>query len=217
MTILAPLTPSYTGEPGSTLDWPTAAAFRPQRMAWSVMVSKTAWAATYTGQVQSITHLADRLRVRVDLPPAKGSGAAEREAYFMAAVSRGHWLRVGHFLRPLPAGTLRGTPTAAVAAAAGTRTITVQTTAGATLAAADLLGANGQLMQCAYGGAVADAGGLLDMPLVLPLRRALAAGASLTWDGPTGTFQVLSVEPVLDYGPGGIQQGLTLELAEVYT
>lgn len=217
MTVLAPLLPTYTGEPGTTLDWPTGPAFRPARMAWSVATSKSAWAATYTGQTQSITHLADRLRVRVDLPPAKGAAAAEREAFFTAAVSRGHWLRVGHWLRPVPAGTLRGTPTVAVATAAGSRTLPVQTTAGATLLAGDLLGANGQLMQCYYGGAVADGAGAMDINLVLPLRRALAAGAALVWSVPTGTFQVMSADPVLEYMPGGIQQGLTLELCEVYT
>ena len=59
--------------------------------------------------------------------------------------------------------------------------------------------------------------GIMDVPLVLPLRRAVAAGAALVWDGPTGTFQGLSAEPMLDYGPGGIQQAMTIELAEVYT
>lgn len=217
MTVLSPVIPVYTGEPGSTLDWPTGAPFSPTRVAWGAAVNKSAWAAAYTGQTQTISHLADRLRVTLDLPPCAEALAGEREAYFMAVAAGGHWVRLWHFGRPAPLGTLRGTPTVAVSAAAGARYLMLQTTAGATLAAADVLGANSQLIQAAYGGATADGTGLMELPLVLPLRRALAATAALTWAQPTGTFQVLSAEPTFEYVPGGIQQGLQVVLAEVYT
>jgi hypothetical protein len=216
-TILTPTLPAYTGEPGATLDWPTAEGFSPARISWGVMANKTAWGAAYTGQTQSITHLADRLRLELTLPPCSAAAAGAREAFCMAAVTRGHWLRLWHFARPAPLGTLRGTPTVSVAAAAGARSILVATTAGATLAAGDVLGGNNQLLQCAYGGAVADGAGLMDVELALPLRRALASGAALQWSKPTGTFQILAVDPTFEYQPGIIQQGLVLTLAEVYT
>lgn len=216
MTVLAPSIPVYPEAPGSTVNWPTAAAFLPQRMTWGVITSRTAWAAAYTGQVQTVLHLADRLRVTLELPPARGAEAADREAFIAAAVSRAHWLRVWHFLRRAPLGTLRGTPTVHGDVAAGARVMQVQTTAGATLRGGDLLGYNGQLMQCAYGGATANGSGVLTMPLVLPLRRGLEDGTALEWDAPTANFQVLEADPSFEFGPAGWQGALTVSLAEVY-
>lgn len=195
--------------------WPAAAPFVPSRMTWGVLTSKTAWAAPYTGQSQSITHLADRLRVTVDLPPCTLAQAGEREAFFMAAASDGAWLRLHHMLRPQPLGTLRGTPTAGFSGE-GARTLNVVTTAGATLLAGDLLGFNDQLMQCAYGGAVANGSGAMAVPLVLPLRRFVGSGSALVWSRPTATFQVLDVQPEFAYAPGGLQEGLQVRLVEVY-
>jgi hypothetical protein len=93
----------------------------------------------------------------------------------------------------------------------------VTTTAGATLLAGDVLGIAEQLIQCAYGGAVADGAGAMIVPLVLPLRRAVSSAAAVTWDKPTGTFQILSLDPRFDYSAPQMQMGVTVELSEVYT
>lgn len=217
MTVLAPVVPSYTGPPGSTIAWPTAREFQPSRLAWGVTTSRTGWASVYTGQTQRISHLADRLRVTMDLPLVLRDLAGGREAYLMAASAAGNWILLHHFQRPAPLGTLRGTPTVAATQAANSRELSITTTAGATLLAGDVLGVAGQLVQCGYGGAVADGAGAMVMPLVLPLRRAVAAGAAVTWDKPTGAFQILSLDPSFDYAAPQMQMGLTVELSEVYT
>lgn len=216
MTVLSPVVPAYTGEPGSTISWPTTREFQPARMQWGVSTSRTAWASVYTGQTQRISHLADRLRVSVELPAVLRDKAGEREAYFLAASAAGNWIRVHHFQRPAPLGTLRGSPVTSASAAAGAREIAITTTAGATLLAGDVLGVANQLVQVAYGGAVADGAGAMVVPLVLPLRRALSSAAAVTWDKPTGTFQILSLDPTFDYTAPQMQQGLVIELAEVY-
>jgi hypothetical protein len=203
--------------PGSTIAWPTADEFLPSRVTWGVITSRTAWSAPYTGQTQSVTHLADRLRITLELPSVREALAGGREAYLMGAGSAGNWILMGHLQRPTPLGTLRGTPVAAAAAAAGAHEISITTTAGATLLAGDVLGVASQLIQCAYGGAVADGSGHMTLPLVLPLRRAVALGATFSWDRPTGTFQVLNLDPIFDYSSARRQMGLTVELAEVYT
>lgn len=216
MTVLSPIVPSYAGVPSSTISYPTAREFQPQRMRFSVITSRTAWASVYTGQTQRISHLADRLQIGLDLPMVQRSLAGGREAYFMAASTAGNWIRLHHFQRPHPLGTLRGSPVTSAAAAAGAHEIAITTTPGATLEGGDVLGGANQLIQCAYGGAVADGSGQMVVPLVLPLRRALASGAALTWDKPVGTFQILTVDPTFDYAAPGVQMGLTVELAEVY-
>lgn len=217
MTVLAPVVPSYTGPPGSTISWPAAREFQPSRLAWGVTSSRTGWVSVYTGQTQRITHLADRLRVSMDLPLVLRDLAGAREAYLMAASAAGNWILLHHFQRPAPLGTLRGTPTVAATQAANSREISITTTAGATLLAGDVLGVAGQLVQCGYGGAVADGAGAMVMPLVLPLRRAVSSGAAVTWDKPTAAFQILSLDPTFDYVAPQMQMGLTIELREVYT
>lgn len=216
MTVLSPVVPAYTGEPGSTISWPTTREFQPARMQWGVITSRTAWASVYTGQTQRVSHLADRLRVTVELPLVARDLAGRREAYFMAATSNGNWVRMWHMQRPAPIGTMRGTPTTSAAAAAGAREIAITTTAGATLAAGDVLGVANQLIQCGYEGATADGAGAMVVPLVLPLRRAISSGAAVTWDKPTGTFQILSLDPTFDYTAPQLQMGLSVDLAEVY-
>lgn len=217
MPVLTPLTPSYTGMPASTIAWPPGREFLPARMSWGAISSRSAWAAAYTGQTQRLTHLADRLRLTLELPPVLEPEAGRREAYFMAASAAGNWVLLHHFLRPVPLGTLRGTPTVAVAAAAGARTISITTTPGATLLAGDVLGHNGQLIQAGYNGGTADGAGAMLLELVLPLRRALPAGAALVWNQPTGAFQILSLDPSFEYGAGRVQAGLAVDLSEVYS
>ena len=217
MTVLTSLTPSYTAPPSSTIAWPTSKAFQPSRMSWGVITSRTAWAAVYTGQTQRVSHLADRLKLTLELPAVNKLLAGPREAYLMAAASAGNWISLHHFQRPVPLGTMRGSPVITTTQAANSREISITTTAGATLLAGDVLGVASQLIQVGYGGAVADGGGAMVVPLVLPLRRAVTAGAAVAWDKPTGTFQILSLDPMFDYAPRQLQMGVGIELAEVYT
>ncbi len=200
----------------ATVDWPTGSAFQPERMKLSASVAKSAWSAFFTGQVQSISHLADRLTCTVMLPPCSQSDAALREAFFMGLVSTGDWVRLGMKQRPTPLGTLRGTPTVAANASAGARTISVQTTAGATLLGGDALGADDQLLMAAYAGATADGSGVMSLPLVLPLRVALTSGDSLTWQSPTGLWQLAVDQIDFGYFSWQMQDALEIPLREVF-
>ncbi len=84
----------------------------------------------------------------------------------------------------------------------------------ATLAGGDLIGAAGALMMVGYGGAVETDAGLMTVPLALPLRTALEASDAVTWDKPTGTFQIESVAD-LQYTAGIVQEGFELTFLEV--
>jgi len=202
----------------ATLDWPTSAAYRPSAIKWGVRTPRSAWQAFYTGQQQSVSHLADRVQLTLFLPPVMSPlQAAEREAFFSEVASAGHWLRAWHFHRLVPQGTMRGLPTVQTAALAGARVLLVQSVAGATLLGGDMLGASGLLLQVGYAGAVANGTGLLTVPLVLPLLTALGAGAAVTWNKPTGVFEMTSREQLFDYSPGRLQAGLAIELSQVLT
>jgi hypothetical protein len=108
------------------VDWPTLPSFKPTRMTWGASTPKSAWAGAYTGQTQSLSHFGDRLRVELSLPPCSAADAGAREAYLMSLASTGDWVRLGHFLRPVPAGTMRGGPQIAASAIVGARSITIK-------------------------------------------------------------------------------------------
>jgi hypothetical protein len=109
----------------ATIDWPADPAFRPSRLAWGASTPKSAWSGAYTGQAQSISHLGDRLRMELTLPPCRYAEAGPREAFLMSLASTGDWVRLGHFLRPQPQGDMRGATVVQQDAAAGARSIRI--------------------------------------------------------------------------------------------
>lgn len=200
----------------ATTDWPATAAFEPRRLQLGLSAPKSGWRAFFTGQAQSISHLADRLRLSVTLRPCNPADAALREAFFMGVVSRGDWLRLGLLHRPVPRGTLRGTPTAAATAAAGARTLQVQGVSGDTLLGGDALGNGSQLLITDYAGAVANGSGVLTVPLSLPLQAAITSGAALTWQAPTTTWQIEVDQLDLSVGRALWQGELELPLKQAF-
>jgi hypothetical protein len=200
----------------ATLNWPAGRAFGARHYSFGVSTPKSAFAGFFTGQSQSISHLADRLRCTVLMPKCEPVDAARREAFFMEVGSAGHWVRMGHLQRTEPAGTLRGTPTLVANALAGARSISIQSVVNATLLGGDPLGAGGQLLFVGHAGAVADGIGVLVVPLVLPLRAALVEGAAVAWAAPTTTFQLVTDLALFRYGRARWAEELELEFAEVY-
>lgn len=204
----------------AVLDWPTAFAFAPRRadgFTLSLAVPKSGFQAFYTSDTQTISHGADRLRITLQLPPCNPADAAQREAFINALVSSGDWVRLHHFLRSEPQGTLRGSLTVQNPAAAGAMAVQLLGgNSGGTLLAGDLLGTGSQLLPVAYAGAVANVAGQITVPLQRPLQRALAPGQVVQWLRPTGTFQLVATEVAASYGPGGWQRPLTLPFREVF-
>lgn len=200
----------------ATLDWPLGRAFEPRRFVFGARTPKSAFSGFFTGQTQSISHLGDRLRATVTLAKCEPVEAARREAFFMELASAGHWVRLGHLQRPEPIGTLRGAPTVAAPAAAGSRSITVQGVVGANLAGGDPLGVPGQLLLTGHAGVFANGAGQLVVPLVLPLRVSVAAGAAVTWQAPTTTFQLATAGLEFAYGRQAWQDEVELSFVEVY-
>lgn len=200
----------------ATVDWPTGRAFDPQHMRLSIVAPRAAWLAPFTGQRQSVTHAAERFQIALDLAPCGMDVAGEREAFFGRLARTGDRVRLWHFARPAPIGTMRGSPTVGANAAAGATSITINTTAGATLAGGDLVGVAGQLIQAAYPGATANGGGAMTLPLAVPLRVAITATAAVAWDKPTGEFQIDTDAPEFDYSRGAAQAGASLVFLEAF-
>ena len=204
----------------ATLDWPSSFAFAPRKVdgvSLSLSVPKSGFQAFYTGDLQTVSHGADRLRLTLQLPPCSPADAAQREAFVNELVSAGHWVRLHHFLRPEPLGTLRGSLTLQSAVAPGAMSVSVLGAApAATLLGGDMLASTGQLLPVAYAGAVASGAGQITVPLQRPVQRALSAGAAVQWQRASGLFQLVSAEVAFSYGSGGWQRPVTLPFREVF-
>lgn len=125
----------------AVLDWPTDRAFAPVQPGGYLLglrSPKSGFAGFYTGALQTQGHASDRLLATLTLPACDPAAAARREAYLCGLVSTGDWVRLGHLLRPVPGGSIAGSPAVAATAASGARSVQVS---GA-LAGANLL-ANG--------------------------------------------------------------------------
>lgn len=84
------------------------------------------------------------------------------------------------------------------------------------LSPGDLLSVGGQLVQVAYPGVAQSTAPTLAVPLALPLRSAVTAGALVTWDRPTATFQLLGDASGLSYLPGRYQDAINLQFVEAF-
>jgi hypothetical protein len=200
----------------ATLDWPATEAFRPTGVKWGARTTSSGWQGFYTGQSQRVAHLGDRMRCTIYLPPVlRPDLAGHREAFLEEVASAGHWLRLWHFARDVPAGTMRGAPALAAVALAAARQLTVAATPGATLLGGDMLGCGSVLLKVAAAGALADGGGTMVVPLVLPCPLELASGTPVTWLRPTGNFELLQSDRFADYGAARLQGPMQLELLQV--
>jgi hypothetical protein len=109
------------------IDWPTTRAFRGASFSLALDTSESTFTGFFTGNRQRSSHAADRLRATLLLPPTRSAvEGAQREAFLLGLRSTGDWVRLGMQHRPVPNGTLRGSPVVATTATAGARTVTLK-------------------------------------------------------------------------------------------
>jgi hypothetical protein len=107
------------------IDWPTTRPFQGASLQLDLSTSRSGFAGFYTGNRQTVSHLADRRLATLTLPPCRGADGPARQAFLHGLMSRGDWLRMGVPHQPYPRGTLGGAPTVSATVAAGARAIAV--------------------------------------------------------------------------------------------
>lgn len=197
------------------VDWPTTKAFQSATFTIGVDVAEAGAGGFYTGTRTWRSSLADRLRGIMTLPPCLPSEAGEREGYITHLRSGRLWIRWGVPQRPIPLGTMRGTPTVTSTTAAGATSLPITTTAGATMLPGDYLGCGtNTLIMAGIPGATANGSGAMTLPLAMPLPVALTAGAALIWDTPKGLWEWDGDGIQVDY-TSALQQGVALPIRQV--
>jgi hypothetical protein len=163
--------------------------FRAESFSMQLLTNERAFASPYGGSEQVIDMLNDRWSITMTLPRGTQEDAARNEAFVNALRGMTNTCLLWHMKRRIPLGTMRGAPTAQ-AAAAGAGGLVINTTAGATLVAGDMIGVAGLLCQV-FEDATANGAGV--MAVNLANRRAAhvvrsdAGGVGQT-DGPVPTL-----------------------------
>ena len=148
---------------------------------------------------------------------AVARGAAEA---LLASLRGGvNTLVLSHPYRPVPSGTLRGTPTLSATAAIGATSATFAATTGQTVLPGDIFSLGGQrIMAIAAATAASSAITITWEPA---LRVAVASGTALVWNSPTLR---LGINPSVStrgfwvgYSGKGMAEGIDLDLCEVWS
>lgn len=166
---------------------------------WQI-TNQRVFASPYGGSEQALDMGNDRWGIYLTLPNRKFPDAARVEAFIAALRGMTNTVRLYHWARKVPRGTMRGTPTAQ-AANAGTQALILNTVAGATLEAGDMIGLAGLLLQVASP-TVADGAGAMPVTVVNRLRVPVPPGSAVTWDRPTALFRQSSQSARVQYIPG---------------
>jgi hypothetical protein len=183
----------------ATFDWP--ASFYPSAMEWGNSKSITQFTSPYSGAVQSIETGPERWVVSLSFPPRVWAKAAAVETFFERLSGGVNRVRLYHFTRPVPRGTMRGAPVVQTAAVRGATTLILSSTQPSfTLAAGDLFSAGGQLFKVAEDCA-ANISGVATVALVHRVRASISAGAAVVWDHPTADFIMPATGSKMGYSP----------------
>lgn len=193
----------------ATIDHPTW--LKPAALEWVSKKSGIQSRSPITGATEAIEFPAERWQISATYPERllRDSGAAE--AFFARVVGGVERIRIYNWLRPVPRGSMRGTPTLNAAIARGARQIAINTTG--TLEAGDFFKVGNQLHQ-AFTSAV-PSGGVLLVDVVHRVRAASPAGTAVLWDRPTALFVLPTDTSRAAYSPGKMA-GFAQEYDEVY-
>lgn len=190
----------------STHTWPTGFHWLPAQFELTLRSNVLVSASPLTGAMDTLEIPGARWVARLALDPAPYDDQAAREAFFSQLAGQANRVQLWHFARPVPRGTMRGSPTLTSTAAKGATTIAI--TGTGTLKTGDMLGIGGQLVQV-----VADAPSLASVQIRPALRAAKPAATAIVWDKPLVKMMLTSPEVSVPY-LSSRGAGMTIEAVE---
>jgi hypothetical protein len=193
----------------ATFDLPSS--LMPAAMEWGNIKAGIQHRSPFNGTVESVEFPGERWRASLTFNLGTPDLAAQAEAFFARVAGGSERVRLRHFLRPAPLGSMRGAPTLNASAARGDLQLLINTTG--TLKAGDFFKVGGQLFQCFAD--CSPSAGVLTVPLVQRVRAALGAGAAVSWDRPTALFICPAMTFAAGYSPGQVAP-IAVDFEEVY-
>lgn len=181
--------------------WQDKRSFTPQEFSWERMQIAVVNRSAVTGSPQVGSETGSCWLVNLTFPFAHHRDRAELDVFLTTVGGAANRIDIWNFLRPVPAGTMRGAPTLASGAVQFASQFTIQTTPGATLLPNDLFGVGWQVFKV-YQQATANGAGLMVVTTVNRTRVPLTSGTAVTWDRPKiRTIPTSSL--AVPYRPGG--------------
>ena len=168
------------------------AAFAPRTCLFTQSTNQRVSASPFGGSEQAVDMLNDRWLVSVETGPLSRIDAVAIEVFIAALRGQTNTVALYHFARPTVAGTIAGAKTLSAGAAQGAAQVTI--TATGTLLERDMIGVGDLLLMVAQN--CASSGGVITVPLVNRLRKALSSGAAVATTQPTANFRLLSTPGV---------------------
>lgn len=151
--------------------------------------------------------------------PQKRYDAMACEQFLEALEGKRNQCEMFHRAHKVPAGTLRSVLTLSAAVGVGALSLpcVASAVAGQTLLKGDLLGLGIVLTQQVVRvaeDAVTDSSGNINISINTPLRNGFSAGLAVIWNQPKALFRQRETNPGIEYVPGAIGMGWTLDLIE---
>lgn len=198
----------------TVIAWPHDAL--PQSCTFGLQKSTLQFVSPFNGTAQTVDLGGDRWTLSLAMPARRRRDGRDGavEALMMRLVGGIDLAACWHFARPIPVGTMRGTPTVTTTTTRGAATLPITTTAAATLKAGDMFSAGGQLFMVATD-CVANGAGALVVPLVNRVRATINAAAAVAWNKPTATFAMLGSAGQVTHVPLMLE-GAAFDLVEVW-
>lgn len=196
----------------TTVSWPATAV--PSQFAMVLVPNNRQFRSPYSQALAGVDLLGNPWRFNLSFAnQARTDGTLQ--ALFNSLRGAVNNLALWDMNRPAPRGTMRGSPTLAASVAQGASSISLQTTAGATLITGDKIGFQSMLFEVADP-ATANGSGVATVNLTSRVRKAVSSGVAVVWDKPS-TLAVLNgdgIVPVL-YGINGAD-GVQVEFMEAW-
>lgn len=194
------------------IPWPDA--FCPAEFEMAIRANVMIATSTYNGQITTSEIPGTRLLARFTMPMNVDSDEIQPEIEAWLWELRGQANRAvfGHMKRRVPRGTARGTLLTSGTAGLGGLSVAVNGTG--TLLKGDLLGIGTQAGEHLV---MVTANATLPGTVSFspPLRAPVEVGAPVKWDYPTARWISTSEATYVNYGPGGVNQGVMMEFAQV--
>jgi hypothetical protein len=197
----------------ATIAWPSAIGV--QQAAIGLQKAGHIWRGPFNGTAQVVDFVAERWMLSLTLPPTTRANAGSIEALLFRLTQGLDWVQCHHFARPVPRGTMRGSPTLSAQVTRGGTSLPITGgTASGTLKAGDMLGCGGQLFMV-RDDITLNGSGAGTVNVVNRVRATIASSTAVSWDKPTATFIVPSLFGTVAFRPR-VQETVAMDLEEVW-
>lgn len=194
------------------MDWPTSV--KVQNCSIGFKKLSVGFRSMLNGTPQNVELPGGRWALSLTLVPVGINSAGEIESLLNYLAGGVNTVYCWHFARPVPRGTMRGSPTVNGGVTRGATSIAITTQAGYTLKKGDMFGAGSQLFET-FADATADGNGAITVQITNRVRATISNGAAVTWDRPKAQFACMADTNPVAYS-SMLQEAAALELEEVW-